>query len=475
MLSLPLFFNEFSSMYIDRFLTEYDESLTGEMNIDPLGQLVIWSSWGQAIFHSRITSIANDVRQYTLNLLHHSVIREIIRDDAVQTAGAMKIRYPKKQAREFIAASLIHLENIYIYSMLAAEQGEVTLAGVQGINKARAKWHTSDNNPQLIFGHSKESELLTNQLALGTNGRYKSPMISMRFFTTSYDYDLPDNKPVWEAAEAFIQQVHALRELRTTALAYLKPLMAEVSKDALTPFFSAIPDVLKSAFVSAFLNPKYVGNYSQAFWLGRTGLNKNGAGAIYQVLKREREYPEQSPLPVSGVFHEARKNADLMAEMDDGERRTLDYVIEAEPFLSLADLMFAGLRRQSQQTLADFAQFWKEHGLTEQSLPELSAKLAQNADLVASLSGTPGKRFRQLLELASRPSLEEQVRGLLNYHNELMEIRGQFPWLGLDGDTLTLQTSPAIIDRERKSGDWVNHYYIPQFRNLLDGLWGDKT
>ncbi|SUB73592.1 Uncharacterised protein [Pluralibacter gergoviae] len=79
MLSLPLFFNEFSSMYIDRFLTEYDESLTGEMNIDPLGQLVIWSSWGQAIFHSRITSIANDVRQYTLNLLHHSVIREIIR------------------------------------------------------------------------------------------------------------------------------------------------------------------------------------------------------------------------------------------------------------------------------------------------------------------------------------------------------------------------------------------------------------
>jgi hypothetical protein len=29
-------------------------------------------------------------------------------DDAVQTAGAMKIRYPKKQLKEFIAASLIH-------------------------------------------------------------------------------------------------------------------------------------------------------------------------------------------------------------------------------------------------------------------------------------------------------------------------------------------------------------------------------
>lgn len=90
--------------------------------------------------------------------------------------------------------------------MLGAEQGDVTLAGVQGINKAVAKWHTSDKNPQLTFGHQKESELLTNQLALGTNGRYKSPMISMRFFTTTYDYDLPDSKPVWEAAEAFIRQ-----------------------------------------------------------------------------------------------------------------------------------------------------------------------------------------------------------------------------------------------------------------------------
>ncbi|CAM7668447.1 TPA: hypothetical protein ACNH3S_002330 [Klebsiella pneumoniae] len=107
-------------MYIDKFLTEYDESLTGEMNIDPLGQLVIWSSWGLDLFHGRITSIANDVRQYTLNLLHHSVNRKIMLDDAVQTAGAMKIRYPKKQLREFIAASLIQLENIY--SMLGAER-----------------------------------------------------------------------------------------------------------------------------------------------------------------------------------------------------------------------------------------------------------------------------------------------------------------------------------------------------------------
>lgn len=31
-------------MYIEKFLTKYDDSLTDELNIDPLGQLVIWSS-----------------------------------------------------------------------------------------------------------------------------------------------------------------------------------------------------------------------------------------------------------------------------------------------------------------------------------------------------------------------------------------------------------------------------------------------
>ncbi|HKM97036.1 MAG TPA: hypothetical protein VJY99_10120 [Buttiauxella sp.] len=80
-------------MYIEKFLTEYDDSLTGELNVDPLGQLVIWSSWGQDIFHSRITSIANDVRQYTLNLMHHSVLRQLLADDKQQTAGAMKGLY----------------------------------------------------------------------------------------------------------------------------------------------------------------------------------------------------------------------------------------------------------------------------------------------------------------------------------------------------------------------------------------------
>jgi len=121
------------------------------MNVDPLGQLFIWSFWRQNIFHSRITSIANDVRQYTLNLLHHSILRQILVDEMLQTSGVMKGLDLKKQLHEFKVACLIHLENIYIYSMLAAEKRGITLTGAQDINKARSKWNTENKKTADTF------------------------------------------------------------------------------------------------------------------------------------------------------------------------------------------------------------------------------------------------------------------------------------------------------------------------------------
>ncbi|PWW00626.1 hypothetical protein [Mangrovibacter plantisponsor] len=460
-------------MYIEKFLTEYDDSLTGELNVDPLGQLVIWSSWGQDIFHSRITSIANDVRQYTLNLLHHSVLRQILVDEKLQTSGAMKGLYPKKQLQEFRVACLIHLENIYIYSMLAAENRGVTLTGVQGINKARPKWNASNKNPQIFFGHEKSSELLTNQIALGTNGRYKSPMMKMQFFSADYHYDLPENKPVWQAAEAFIRNVPELKELHAAAITYMQSLMQVSHKRDLNPFYEDIPVGLKKAYVKAFRDPKMVGDYSREFWLQRTGLDKYAAGAIYRVLKQERS--DELELTDAEVFKRAMQEAKSVPEMNESDLMALQHISQAEPFLSLIDLMFSGLRRQSRQTLAEFRQFWQSRGLTELDLPQRAAQLLENDVLLSSLSGTPDRRFRQLLALASMPSLEDQVRGLLDYHHKIMETRGQFPWLMLEGDDILLQVPPCSLREDRQNSDWVNRYYLPQFRHLLNGLWGHSA
>jgi hypothetical protein len=47
-----------------------DPTLTQESSVDPLGLQVIWVSLGQAIFGDRLTTIANNPRIFTFNLMH---------------------------------------------------------------------------------------------------------------------------------------------------------------------------------------------------------------------------------------------------------------------------------------------------------------------------------------------------------------------------------------------------------------------
>jgi len=54
-------------MKLTDIITEYDERISGDAYIDPLGERMIWQVFGQAIFNNRVNSISNDVRNYTLN------------------------------------------------------------------------------------------------------------------------------------------------------------------------------------------------------------------------------------------------------------------------------------------------------------------------------------------------------------------------------------------------------------------------
>ncbi len=62
----------------DTLFTEYDDSIAGEVLRDPLGLQVIWSDLGQRIFNYKLTSISNDIRNFTINLFHHYLIRDIV-------------------------------------------------------------------------------------------------------------------------------------------------------------------------------------------------------------------------------------------------------------------------------------------------------------------------------------------------------------------------------------------------------------
>lgn len=101
------------SNFLEKYLTEYDEGLFSESYIDPVGTLIIWSAFGRNIFRNRINSISNDVRNFTLNIFHHFLIRKLVQDDSLALSPALQRTYQNKDALNFKQACLIFLENLF--------------------------------------------------------------------------------------------------------------------------------------------------------------------------------------------------------------------------------------------------------------------------------------------------------------------------------------------------------------------------
>ena len=61
---------------VKEFFTIPDPELSQESSVDPMGLQAIWTHYGQAIFDQRITTIANDLRIFTINLFHNYLLRQ---------------------------------------------------------------------------------------------------------------------------------------------------------------------------------------------------------------------------------------------------------------------------------------------------------------------------------------------------------------------------------------------------------------
>ncbi|MEY8212888.1 MAG: hypothetical protein RPR97_00255, partial [Colwellia sp.] len=180
-------------MDLKSFFTEYDENVSAGLNVDPLGLQVVWSVYGQKIFKNKVSSISNDVRNYTINLFHHYIIKSFIENESFKLSKKVLTECDeKKDSLSFKRACIVYLENIFVYSVVELGKSGVETSGVLGISKARRRWNESDNNPSIIFSKDpQKSNLLVRQLLLGVSGRYKTPMIEMGLFDKNYTYSSP--------------------------------------------------------------------------------------------------------------------------------------------------------------------------------------------------------------------------------------------------------------------------------------------
>ncbi|MBO6849718.1 MAG: hypothetical protein JJ867_04465 [Marinobacter sp.] len=152
-------------MKFESLIAEYDDSLSGDSYIDPLGQQVSWATFGQRIFRNRVNSISNDVRNFTINLLHHGVIRSIQEDESVTVSPALIEAEGDKGSLPFIHACLIYLENVFTYSMVdKPEEAGIDTLDIWGGSNGRSQMQETDQNPSLVFADKREGHLLVRQL-----------------------------------------------------------------------------------------------------------------------------------------------------------------------------------------------------------------------------------------------------------------------------------------------------------------------
>ncbi|EOA02930.1 hypothetical protein HFRIS_020000 [Herbaspirillum frisingense GSF30] len=470
-------FNDWQSL-----LTEYDDSVSSDMNVDPLGMLVIWSAYGQKIFRNRISSISNDVRNFTINLFNHAVIRQVMEDDDIALAAALLREKDYagygKQALPFRQACLVYLENLYAFSMVAAEARPIpglATGGVLGIAKARRDWRAHDNNPELLFSHRKEAHVLVRQHSLGISGRYKTPLVQMGFFDHRYDSRAANCQALWDKVETMLfGRWPALAALKKMAVMHLKEVVATPNAPPRIRL-DAIPRALRNSFVATFRSPQAVGQHARDFWLEVSELNRGAAGALYAVLQQEWR--------VDGTSDAGRKPAEIFAEarkmpgFGAAAQAQLEHVMLLEPLLGELDLLMTIMLSAKSQTLDDVERQWRHAGRNAQTLQRISAPVAANAAMLAEASGTTAARLRKLLALAGEVTLHDQVRHLLTYHEEVMQARRQSPWLRLSArqelkSDVGVRTVP---DQVAPPGTrWVHRYYLPQFRVLLAGLRGEE-
>lgn len=462
-------------MYLSQFFTTYDDSLTQSLNTDPLGMTMIWSRLGQEVFHNRVSSISNDVRNYTLNLIHHYVIKQIV-ENQNELSRSLQGVFGHVDTLAFKQACLIYMENIFVFSMLEAEESQQVKVQVQGIlGTSKARQQLAEDESSLLFTNKQSGQLLVRQLTLGASGRYKTPFTEMAFFDKEYRYHLPTSAQQWNSAQSFIQNSRGFNELAHNLVEHISKVISQDNKLPQIKWHK-IPVAIKLGYAQSFATPASVGKQSKAFWLKATSLDKNAAGSLYEVINNSTQDYESA----QSLFEQAIAQEESVIE----KRKMLD-ICRVEPLLAECELLLTVLLSRRFQSDADIYQSYLKLDRNVSSIIQLARDLEAEVGIKEKFqAGIVKSRYEALLafgKLDSTESIESMtalIEELLKYHRTIMNQRGQSPWVERDSQGVyrchvKLRNLPTADKRPYKT--WFNGYYLDQFKNLIQGLEGKSN
>ena len=150
-----------------------DKDLISDGSVDPMGMQMIWTYFGQLIFHNKLTTVSTDVRNYPINLLHHFVLYRFQQERNEEFNRAQSHFPYYRDAYDTKAGMIIFMEDLLVYSLMD-QKNTINTIGILGSNKAQDDLDRSNGNYSEIEIHAERTKgVLVRQIQLGVNGRYK--------------------------------------------------------------------------------------------------------------------------------------------------------------------------------------------------------------------------------------------------------------------------------------------------------------
>ncbi|WP_055445556.1 hypothetical protein [Lacinutrix himadriensis] len=425
-----------------------DKDLISDGSVDPMGMQMIWTYFGQLIFKNKLTTVSTDVRNYSINLLHHFVLYRFQQENNEVFNQAQNHFQFYRDTYDTKAGMLIFMEDLLVYALLD-QWNSVNTMGLLGNNKAQDNLDRSNGNYQEIEIHAERSKgVLVRQIQLGINGRYKGPFMNMGLMSKNFEYSPKE----FERIEQLFLQWPEGNKLVNKLMVLLTELLQNQDKGYPIVTLNRYKNdkVLWKLYADCF--GKLEQNILlQNYWKEKLGITSGAAKSIYSEMN---QFGEQT---IASIIASAYKK-----EEDEKEKELLQWILDLEPFLSRCSHAFYLLSDVSVKKLSDI----------KSDLDMLVRDIPFESVLPLTCRN---ERLEMLVDFVKDNTNNgvQFAEAILNYHKKIMEDRGGVAWVELENDhikhyipqAIHVSTSNVVVN-----GYWYNRYYLDAVKSIYTGL-----
>lgn len=422
------------------FLTLEDPNARIKGSRDPLGLVVIWSTFGRRVI-GNLTTQSRSVRGFTTLLLGRWLADRLVSAGKAHAEDALDIFLRMEQL------------SAYVRRVAHDERGEI-----RGIERVERNLRESGEKPRI--GTDRGELILSDQKTYGLWGLYTVPARVSGW--------LPDG-PVGVTALArdFVEAEYwpTLQPVaRALEQLVLKGGRLDTTRGG-TAVFRALADVLQPAF-----SPAEIDFYGRDL---RDGLGGQSlAGSLQQGLRVLFEGQSELDQPVGRIEVEAlvaraRREHEALAEQ-------LARIASTEALLAPADRMFEHVLARSGkgvgEVAGELAKHWR-HGV-----PHLDRSAF--GELVPGIRAVTGPAIATQIDgchsaLAER-RFDDAIRALVDWNRLVMEQRHSGPWVRI-GEADILDVRYRGIERLLPTDDelptlWQNSYFLDSLKSVTRQL-----